>query len=358
MSKQASKSLIGAFVIGAIALAVIGILIFGSGKFFTERANYVLYFKGSVKGLNIGAPVVFRGVKIGTVTDIQLNFDPTDLSVRIPVTVETTPEKLRAVEGEKVEKYRYLKPLIERGLRAQLTLQSMVTGQLMVNVDFFPDTPIVLSGIETKYPEIPTVPSGFEELLETIEQLPIQVLFDKLVSSVEGIEALVKAPETRESITNLNETLKLARKTLDDIDRQIEPLMTSIEETSDAARGAFIQAEKTLAMEEGVPGDLASSIEKTFIQAEKTLAMEEGVAGDLASSLKETLETASAALEQTEKTLASIQEAVAEDSALRYEISTMLKDLSAAARSIRVMTDYFERHPEALIKGKGVGIRR
>jgi paraquat-inducible protein B len=328
MSKQASKSLIGAFVIGAIALAVIGILIFGSGDFFSEKSQYVLYFKGSVKGLNIGAPVVFRGVKIGTVTDIELQFNTADLSARIPVTIELDHEKFKTVSDEVVKKYQYLEPLIARGLRAQLTMQSMVTGQLMINFDFFPETPAELSDISSDYPEIPTISSGFDELLETIEQLPLQVLFDKLVSSVEGIEALVKAPETRESISNLNETLKSAKKMLDDIDMQIQPFVTSIEETSDAARAAFVQAEKTLAMEEGVPGDLASS-------------------------LKKTLDTASDALEQTQKTFASIQEFVAEDSAFSYEMNSMLKDLSAAARSIRVMADYFERHPEALIKGKG-----
>jgi paraquat-inducible protein B len=333
MSKQASKSLIGAFVIGAIALAVIGILIFGSGDFFSEKSQYVLYFKGSVKGLNIGAPVVFRGVKIGTVTDIELQFNTADLSARIPVTIELDHEKFRTVSDVVVKKYQYLKPLIDRGLRAQLTMQSIVTGQLMINFDFFPETTVELTGLESGDPEIPTISSGFDELLETIEQLPLQVLFDKLVSSIEGIETLVKAPETRESISNLNETLKSAKKTLDDLDMEIEPFMTNIEETSDAARAAFVQAEKTLAMEEGVPGDLASS-------------------------LKKTLETASNALEKTEKTIASIQESVAEDSALSYEMSTMLKDLSAAARSIRVLADYFERHPEALLKGKGAGIRR
>lgn len=335
MSKQASKSLIGAFVIGAIALAVIGILIFGSGTFLTKRMKAVMYFEGSVKGLNIGAPVMFRGVKIGTVTDTELRFNPEDLSVRIPVTVEIEPERFQSSTDEKIVlgEYKYLQKLIDRGLKAQLIQQSMVTGQLMVNFDFFPEKPLKLTGIKSKYPEIPTTPSGFEELTRTIEELPLEVFFSKLVSAVEGIEGLVKAPETHESINSLNEALKSAKKILDDLDMQIQPLVTNIEEMSDAARAAFVQAEKTLAMEEGVPGDLASS-------------------------LKKTLDTASNALEETEKTVASIQESVAEDSALSYEMSTMLKDLSAAARSIRVLADYFERHPEALIKGKGAGLRR
>lgn len=327
MSKQASKSLIGAFVVGAIVLAVIGILIFGSGKFFAERAKYVLYFKGSVKGLSIGAPVVFRGVKVGTVTDIQLHFDTRDMSVRIPVVIEVEPEKLRRVRDKEVRKYQYLKPLIERGLRGQLTLQSMVTGQLMVNFDFFPEKPVVLSGLEHEYPEIPTIPSEFDEILKTIEELPIKVLVDKLVSTVEGIEELVTAPETRESITNLNETLKSAKKVLDDIDIEIEPLVANIEETSDAARAAFVQAEKTLALEEGVPGELAISI-------------------------KDTLASTRNALDKAEEAFSSAQDVISDDSPIVYQLNETLKELSAAARSLRTLVDLLGQHPESVIKGK------
>ena len=98
MSKQANKTVIGGFVVGAVALAVVGIIIFGSGRFFSKIRRDVLYFEGSVKGLNIGAPVVFRGVKIGTVTDIRLIYNPKSVSVQIPVFIETDPDKFSIVE--------------------------------------------------------------------------------------------------------------------------------------------------------------------------------------------------------------------------------------------------------------------
>jgi paraquat-inducible protein B len=328
MSKKANKTVIGAFVVGAVALAVIGVLVFGSGKFMTELDDYVLYFEGSVKGLNVGAPVMFRGVKIGSVQDIILQYDPESLTVFIPVIIEVNRDRFQPVSGKK-RKRAQIKELIDRGLRAELEIQSMVTGQFMVGLDFSPEKPARLVGREfDQYPEIPTIPSGLQKLTETIEQLPLDVLFSKLLETVAGIEKVVNSPDVMESVANLNQALKDVQHLVKNIDRQVEPLVSSIESTSDAARGALVQAEKTLALNEGVPGDLASS-------------------------LKKTLDTASSALEQTQKTFASIQESVAEDSAFSYEMNSMLKDLSAAARSIRVMADYFERHPEALIKGKG-----
>jgi paraquat-inducible protein B len=309
MSKQANKTVIGAFVVGAIILAVIGVLVFGSGKFLAELDNYVLHFEGSVKGLNIGAPVVFRGVKIGSVTDILLRYNPDDLRRRI-------------------------KELIDLGLRAKLELQSMVTGQLMVDLDFYPDEPAKLIEEEgIKYPEIPTIPSKLQRIAKTIEQLPLDVLFDKLMKTVEGIERVVNSPEIMDSLHSLNQALKDVQHLVKNIDRHVEPLVTSIEDTSEAARSALVQAEKTLAMEDGVPGELASGINNT-------------------------LEKAGNAMEEAEKTLTEARHVVSEDSETIYELNSTLEELSGAARSIRILTDYLEQHPEALIKGKGGSIRR
>ena len=97
MSKQANKTLIGIFVVGAVALVVAGVAIFGTGKFFSERHRLVMYFDGSVSGLNVGAPVVFRGVKIGTVTDIVLRADPADMSIQIPVFIEIEPNRFERI---------------------------------------------------------------------------------------------------------------------------------------------------------------------------------------------------------------------------------------------------------------------
>ncbi len=329
MSKKANKTVIGAFVVGAIALLVAGVLIFGTGKFMQKTYSYVLYFQGSVKGLNIGSPVVFRGVKIGSVTDIALRYDPVDLSFNIPVIIEIDPGKYTLVSSIRDrDREKKFKELLERGLRAQLVLQSMVTGQLMVDLDIYPDEPLILTGIKSDYPELPTIPSDMEKLSRTLENIDFEGIFKNISSAVEGLEKFLDSPAFIGSIEAAEKALKEIQKLAKDIDSQIKPLVSNLMSTSDAARSALAQAEKTLALEEGVPGELASDV-------------------------KETLTSANSALKQVEHTLSSVRGVVAEDSNTVYELNNTLTELSAAARSIRFLADYIERHPEALIRGKG-----
>src|SRR5512135_58843 len=124
MSKKASKTLIGAFVLGAVVLIVAGVVVFGGGKFFKKTIKYVMYFDGSVKGLQVGAPVTFRGVKIGQVTNIVLRFNPEKMSVLIPVYVEIDPEIFQTQFKVKPKPYQYYRTLLDKGLKARLEMQS------------------------------------------------------------------------------------------------------------------------------------------------------------------------------------------------------------------------------------------
>lgn len=326
MSKKASKSLIGAFVLGAITLAVAGVVIFGSGKFFKKTYKFVLFFEGSVKGLNVGAPVIFRGVKVGQVTNINLRFNLKDLSIIIPVYIEIDPEKAM-VAGGGLEKGAYLKAMIEKGLRAQLQMQSFVTGQLVVNLDFYPDKPIRLVGTEKRYPEIPTISTPLEELTKTLQDLKLDETVKKLESAIGGIDRVVNSPELKQSIVSLNQVLRSIDTLAKDIDSRIVPVASSIKETSEAARGAFIQAEKTLALKEGVPGEIAQGI-------------------------RDTLKAANVTLEEAQKAVAGVRRVADQNANLGYDLSRTLEEISALSRSLRSLTDYLERHPEALIKGK------
>ena len=141
MSKQANKTVIGIFVVVAIALVVAAVLILGSGKFFKQTLKAVCYFEGSVGGLNIGAPVVFRGVRIGSVTDVILRFDTKKLVFVIPVYIEIEPDKFSVIGVRPKQLGENLKTFIDRGLRASLETQSIVTGQMQVGLDFKPDKP-------------------------------------------------------------------------------------------------------------------------------------------------------------------------------------------------------------------------
>jgi paraquat-inducible protein B len=165
---RANPAVVGGFVVGAIALIVVGLLLFGGTGWFVQHNRYIAYFPGSVKGLQVGAPVDFRGVTIGEVTEIRVLYDPQKVSARIPVIMELDPTRIEITGRQGVETQpQDVERLIEAGFRAQLQSQSLLTGLLFVNLDFYPDKPPRLLGGEEPYPEIPTIPSDLEQLQQT-----------------------------------------------------------------------------------------------------------------------------------------------------------------------------------------------
>jgi paraquat-inducible protein B len=193
---KANPGVIGGFVVGAIALVVIGLLVFGSTNWFTQRNTYVAYFPGSVKGLQVGAPVDFRGVTIGQVTDLKVQFDPEDISARIPVVMEYDPSRIEVVGVDRTSSYEDdLQRLVDAGFRAQLQPQSLLTGLLFINLDFHKDAPVRLVGGDQPYPEIPTIPSSMEEIQQTAGDIAQQLpgLITKLNGLLESIDEELKA---------------------------------------------------------------------------------------------------------------------------------------------------------------------
>lgn len=348
MSKQANKAVIGGFVVGAVALMVAGILIFGSDKFLAKKETYVMYFKGSVSGLNVGSAVVFRGVKIGSVTNIALYADPADLTIKIPVFIGVKPGRFKIV-GDRAHRHspkKILELLIKHGLRAQLQMQSMVTGQLIVELDFHPDKPAKLVGADPEHMEIPTIQSSLEGLVQQIEKAPIEEILNKVLSAVEGIEDIVNSKEVKESLVTLDQTLKDMHKLVLNIDSRIEPLASGIDETM----REFGELAQNI---DGKVGPLVSSIDETVGDIGKLAQDIDGQIAPLASSIENTVKAFSAAAVQARKTIKEIEATFGEDSSLIYELNDTLQGILAAANSIRVLADYLERHPESLIRGKG-----
>ena len=301
MSKQASKTLIGAFVVVALGLVIAGVVVFGSGRLFRKVEKAVMYFEGSVQGLQVGAPVMFRGVQIGHVTNIVMEFNAKDLTALIPVYTEFYPGKIIPIGGLGGSfDQQYRQALIEKGLRAQLVLQSFVTGQLLVDVDFHPGTPIRLVGLEKEYPEIPTIPSGIEQLKKRIEQLPLTEIAGRVNEALAGINKLVNSRDLQASIGSLNQLLQ-------DTDALAKNLNAKVE----------------------------------HLDSEQ-----------IASSIKETLSAAQGTLNEARKAVENINGIAAQNANLGYEIGRTLEQIAELSRSIRVLADYLERHPEALIRGK------
>ncbi len=308
MAKKASKTLIGTFVVSALTLAILAVWVFGSGKFFVAKLPYVLFFDGSVKGLNVGSPVVFRGVKIGSVTNIVLRYSYANRSFLIPVYVELDPRAVITDRPLPSGQQDQFSQLIERGLRAQLQMQSFVTGQLMIYLDFFPDKKIRLIGLEDRYPEVPTIPSSIDEILKTAETINWKTLFDKISNAVDGIDKAVNSKEFTASI-----------KSLDEASRELKPVLLAIKDATGDIRKVVAKGDK-----------IPEQIEQTLVVVKKTL-------------------------QEAEQTLTTYREIISENSVLTHEINTTLEEVSNTVRSVRYLTDYLEQHPESLISGKKTG---
>jgi paraquat-inducible protein B len=325
MSSKGNKAVIGAFVLGAIGLLVAGVLVFGSVKFFSPQKKYVMYFDGSVKGLSVGAPVVFRGVKIGSVIDILLQGDLREMTFRVPVIAEINMSRFsmtNAVSGS----VDYHQALIDRGLRAQLQTQSLVTGQLMVDFDFHPDRPVRILTDTTGYPQIPTIPSTADELAQKLEELPLQQLVERANSLMGGLEKLVNSPDMQNAPLALNLAVADARALLEKVGREVELLSADARGTIGAATATINHANQMLNFEDGVPAEVVNN-------------------------LNQTLADARTAFRRMDETLGSIQSVVTDERST-YQLRHALNDLGEASRSLSSLADYLEQHPEALLRGK------
>jgi paraquat-inducible protein B len=327
MKRKPNPILIGGFVLSALALIIIGLMVFGSGRLWTETRSYVLYFSGSVKGLNVGSPVMFRGVTIGAVRDIRVIADPSDLSLRVPVIIEIEPGLIRPATGgpdlTKRDGIDFLKLLVDPGLRAQLQLQSLVTGQLFVQLDFFPESPIRYAGQNETLEEIPTIPSNIEEVSKTLGQIPLDQLALKVVSTLDGIERLVNAPELTASIGNLNESFKAVQELARNVDARMAELVTSVASTMDEVR------------------ILARDIDR---QVEPV--------GD---RVRMAAVAASQAFQRMESALTRLERTLAEGSPERRDLHQALGEVQDAARAVRGLAEALELQPEMLLKGRQGG---
>lgn len=328
MTKKANPKVIGAFVVGAVALAAIGVIIFGSGKFFAEKHAWVLYFPGSVKGLTVGAPVTLKGVQIGTVTDVKVVINRETLTFHTPVYIEVFPDRIKDV-GEYIaedavtydtDPDEAIKVLVERGLRAKLQLQSLVTGKLQVAFDMYPGTPVHYVGLDKKVGELPTLPTAMEQLAKTLENLPIKEMVEDVRKTLAAIEKLATSPDLAEAITALNNTLQDFGKLARNVNGRVEPLVTSIEETL---------------------GDTRKLVNNVDTQVEPTFA-----------DLQKALNSADLALKQAKVTLASLDNVVGVDSAIMWELNNTIMELQSMARQVNALVGYLQRQPDALIRGK------
>jgi len=261
---------------------------------YARKSHYLLFFDGSVRGLSVGAPVLLRGIQIGRVLDVQLQFNLDEGAFRIPVLIEVEPERIALRgEGERPDPDAMVERLVAQGLRAQLKIGSLLTGQLNIEFDFHPDLPPEPIGHYGDYRVIPTLPASLEAMatklnavLDQIAALPMEQIGADLAATLASTRALVESPAMAQSQRDLEASLASLRTLSEQLDAKLAPELL-------------------------------------------------------------------ATLGEARRTLASAQSQIAEDSSLSIEIRRLMQEVSSAARAVRALSDYLERHPEALLQGKG-----
>lgn len=329
MSIRANPTAIGAFLIGAVVIAIVGLSVLASATWFQRQSTFVSFFGESINGLEYGAPVKFQGVPIGTVTAMEIQIDRVGKTFQVPVQFEIDLKRLQTVRGSFVDLSdpAVLKEQIADGLRVRLQMESLVTGQLYLELSYNPDAqPPQLETHTTKYPELPTTPSMMAALgtgAGSVVQDVVKVLFQvnellaeidmpeinaAVVSTAQAVQRLVNAPEIRQALADM-------------------PVATA-------------QVTRTMVAVERLAVTADSAIGPIGVQAERATT-------ELATALQALRRT----LEQTEGLLSM-------DSGIGFELQGALASLKEAADALQLLTTTLEQSPDILIRGKKPPERR
>lgn len=322
MSRKANPTIIGAFIFGALVLVIVSILYWLPG-FGEDKERYQLLFEGSVKGLSAGAPVLVKGVRVGTVRNIRLQM-ATDaerggVAYVVPVIVELSHRHLFSggAGGDTIV------DLIEHGLRAQLQLDSVVTQQLFVELVFRPETEAVFHHhLPQTFPEIPTIRTGWQTLQEDLVHMDFGQLVNKASSVLDGINRIVNAPELMQSISALEKTLTSASVLMTNLDADRELMNENMLSTLASVRQAVHEMDLMFQDGRAVMGDTRSAIQ----QARVTMKEVDDLLGNLSALTQD-------------------------DSPSIYRLETTLDEITATARAMRRFLELLERQPEALLRG-------
>ena len=316
MNQRVSPSLIGVFVLGAVALAVAAVVLIGSGRLFHRSKPFVLYFTGSVNGLRLGAPVKFRGVEVGSVEDIRIRLEPEQSGHRIPVIIGIDPDKVTSLGASEtiLNSPAEYQSAIEGGLRGQLQTESFVTGLLFVALDYFPGSPATFAQLprtgKFRYREIPTEASSAEkartavsEVLSRLAESDFKGLVDSARLAISELHQLLGSPD-----------LKLTLRSLNDVAGRV--------------------------------GQAAASVSRLATGLDTNVSK-------LTADFSQTSTKAGTMMDHAGQVLQHTDEAF-NDAPVVYQLNRTLKEVSAAARSVRLLTGYLERNPTALMFGRPV----
>lgn len=321
MSQKANPTLIGIFIVSGLALGVIGLVVFGSGNLFSQKERMILFFDSSMKGLNPGAPVKWRGVTIGSVYEVLIRHNQASNDFSNPVIIEVDLEtvKQKSDDPMNLDDPAFLKNRIQKGLRGRLDAESLVTGVLYVELTILSESPPpVFHQLRAEYPEIPTVPTGIQELLANLGRVDFRGISEKLNTLLTRLEESLAALDLKKINIGVTTLLTSANTVLasPDLTNSLSELRLTLSEARSLVRDT-----------EGHLTTLSGSATNTLAEADRTLR-----------EMRHSLEALSGLIEP--------------DSPFRTDATMALDQVANAARALADLADFLQRNPNALITGR------
>jgi len=315
------QTAVGAFVLGGLVLGLAAIVMFGKFNLFNPSTRAAVIFQNSIAGLSVGAPVTFRGVRVGAVDQIGIQYDPKTRIAYIPVTITIDPGRA-IILGRRGDHSIDLLDMVAHGLRAELNVQSFVTGQSEIDLDFDPSSPATLHEDVTKLPEIPTKQSTLQRATEQLSQLPLRQLADDTTATLRSLRGVTEKLNTNlpPVIDSLKATLDKSGQAVDTANQAIKTLQTQLDTTLGAIARVADTGNQQLSQRGAELHTLLATTNQSVLQMHSLLGDLKGITSDRAAD--------------------------------RANIDSTLRDLAAAAASLRGFANDVEHNPQLLLTGR------
>lgn len=308
MSRSPSTAKIGMFIFSAILLIVMAIIFLSTGNIFSKKANFVVFFNTSLKGLDVGAPVKFNGVKVGIVSDISVAYDSEKKAVYTPVIIQIDSSMFDQINisGTHIGDYQvFYDEQIKNGLAAKLTMDSVVTGKFFIELNYFKkDEVVTVKNLSGKYQQMPSVSQDFSEIITNIDSVvqkintvDFKAVFDSLTKAGISVADVFSDPNVKEILRSLNTTI--------------------------------------------------GNVNTLAVNANEVIT-------NLDSDLKVVLKSFRESMDSMHETSDTINYMFDPNSDFRTGLDNTVQQMNKTFRSIKVFVDYLERNPNALLTGKGL----
>lgn len=316
MSESRKPFLIGAFLLSGVALMVAGLLLLSRDSLLSRPVEYVVYFTGALDGLDIGADVTYRGVKVGNVQQINLSYDRTLNDVVMPVTIRINSDSARSKKKDRGFDHS-IEPLIARGLRAQLQTPSLLTGKAIVALDFFPEQPGYIRDPHIiDLPAIPTVPSRIDQIADVLrdlakglKEMPLKETLEAANKTLLAFERIATAPETQAGLHSLSVSLANFEKISQQLQQRLPGMLDNVHSGSVELKDALVD-------------------------------------------VRHAAQSARDALQQMDAMVSDGRRSLGPQSELQYELLQSLQDLGQASKALQRTAESLEQQPQSIIFGK------